>query len=298
MVGKQRHKNNIKDLFTKIGLFSILLNMVDKQRHLKFYELFVKNGWNGLLNVKGSTVCLSDYVKQSQNWNTKIDQIQSIVDFNTFVQTEAEKFAKWAIQQSGNREIEVVNINWFKGILGEYFYIENIEDLMKQIWSTDGNNYAFEHVVPASFYRLTKKTRLEFGEDFGTDAIGINRKDNTAIAQIKCWNIFSNKLITFGDIVSNMFMDGIVRGWIKPEQEESMFVLWLGKIKNISQPLNNMFCPAYGKVQYFGFDELQIIHQGYPRFFDNSNHFKMSLKNIANYKNYCEQCILNDIELI
>jgi len=272
--------------------------MVDKQRHLKFYELFVKNGWDGLLNVKGSAVCLSDYVKQSQNWNTKVDQIQTIVDFNTFVQTEAENFAKWAIQQLGNRETEITNINWFKGILGEYFYIENIEDLMKQIWSTDGNNYAFEHVVPASFYRLTKKTRLEFGEDFGTDAIGINRKDNTAIAQIKCWNIFSNKLITFGDIVSNMFMDGIVRGWIKPDQEESMFVLWLGKIKNISQPLNNMFCPAYGKVQYFGFDELQIIHQGYPRFFDNSNHFKMSLKNIANYKNYCDQYILNDIELI
>lgn len=272
--------------------------MVNKERHLEFYKLFVKNGWNGLLNVKGGTVSLSDYVRNNNTWNTKVEQIQTIVDFNTFIQSEAEKFAQWAKTQPGNRETEKDNVNWFKGIIGEYFYIENIEDLMKQVWSTDGQNYAFEHVVPASFYRLTKQTRLEFGEDFGVDAIGINRYDEVAVAQIKCWNIFSNNLITFGDIVANMFMDGIEREWISHKQKESMLVLWLGKIKNISKPLNNMFCPAYNKVQYFGFDDLQIIHQGYPRFFDNANKFKMSLKNIANFKNFCNQEIIDNIEEI
>ena len=59
-----------------------------------------------------------------------------------------------------------------------------------------------------------------------------------------------------------------------------------------------MFCPAYGKVQYFGFDDLQIIHQGYPRFFDTANKFKMSLKNIVNFKNFCDQEIIDSIEKI
>lgn len=273
--------------------------MFSKDRHFKFYELFKQNGWNGLLNVNGSPVCLSDFVKQYQSsWNTDIDNIQNIINFNTFVQKYSELFGKWALTCSSNRESQISNEMWFKGIIGEYFYIENIDDLMKQVWSNNGKNYAFDCVVPASFYRLTQKTRIEFGEDFGVDAIGINRNNEVSVAQIKNWNIFSNKLITYGDVVSNMFTDGVCRKWIEFDQNESMFVFWLGKIKNISKPLNNLNCPLYNKVKYFGFDDLNIIHNGYPQFFATHNHFKCSLKNIINYTVNCDTTILTKIDTL
>ena len=272
--------------------------MVTKQRHLDFYNLFQRNSWNGLLNVHNSSVCLSDFVKQDSNWNNQIDSIQSIEDFNKMVQDKSTQFATWAVNQQFNRESEKTNEKWFKGILGEYFYIENIEDLMKQIWSNDGRNYAFEHVVPASFYRLTSHTRIEFGGDYGVDAIGINRNDEVCVAQIKCWNIFSDKRITYSDVVSNMYADAIEREWIYHKQKEPMFILWLGKIKNISKPLRDNECPMYNKVHYFGYEDLKIIHEGYPRFFDNDNHFKVSLKNISKYNNYCENDILQEIDTL
>lgn len=269
--------------------------MVDLQRHEKFYELFKQNGWNGLLNVHGTPVNLPDFVKQCPNWNTDVDNIQNIVNFNTFVETYATLFARWASNQKFNTQTTENNKLWFKGIIGEYFYIENIEYLMTQIWSNDGQNYRFDHPVPASFYRLTKETRLEFGEDYGVDVVGINRNNEVVVGQIKNWNIFSDSVISYSEVVSNMFCDGVIRGWITPSQNESMFVFWLGKIKNIAKPLKDLYCPMYNKVQYFGYDDLNIIHQGDPQFFANHNHFKMSLKNIVNYNNYCEQDILNNI---
>ena len=275
-----------------------IIRMVNKERHLNFYNLFKQNGWNGLLNVKGSPVSLIDFVNQSLTWKNDIDNINTIEVFNKFIQIYSELFAEWAIKQPLNRESKESNIRWFKGIIGEYFYIENVEDLMKQVWSHDGQNYAFEHVVPASFYRLTSHTKLEFGGDFGVDAIGINRLDEVSVAQIKCWNIFSDNLITYGDVISNMYTDGMEREWIYHKQKESMFVLWLGLTKNIAKPLANTECPVYNKVQYFGYQDLKTIHAGYPRFFDNANHFKTSLKEIGKYNVSCDPKILTMLDTL
>lgn len=273
--------------------------MVNKERHIKFYELFKKNGWNGLLNVNNGAMTLIDFVKQDNNWDNTVNNIYSITDWNSFIQNKAEQFANWAIQQPlNNLDKKKDLINWFKGIIGEYFYVENGEDLMKQTWDVLGKNYAIEHIVPASFYRLTEHTRLEFGEDFGTDAVGINRHDMTSTIQIKTWNTWSKELITYGDIVTNLFMDSVCRGWITPDQEESMFILWLGQIKNIAKPLQNPACPAYGKVQYFGFDQLSEVLSGYTRFFALDNNFKQSLRNIKNYKVNCEPDILSYIDTL
>lgn len=106
------------------------------------------------------------------------------------------------------------------------------------------------------------------------------------------------KLSRYSKVVSNLFNDAIERELIYHKRKESMFVLWLGKIKNISKPLQDHECPNYGKVHYFGYEDLKLIHEGYPRFFDNDNRFKMSLKNIANYKNYCENDILEEIDTL
>ena len=71
--------------------------MVDKDRHLKFEDLFKQNGWNGLMNR--DDICLPDFVNQDPTWDNVVDKIQSLVDFNTFIQTKAEQFADWAISQ-------------------------------------------------------------------------------------------------------------------------------------------------------------------------------------------------------
>lgn len=280
-------------------IFFYIIIMVNKERHIKFYDLFKQNGWNGLLNINGGAITLSDFVKQDISWDNDIDNIYSIDMWNTFIQNKADQFAEWAIKQPlNNLDKKKDLVNWFKGIIGEYFYVENGEDLMKQTWDALGKNYAIEHIVPASFYRLTPHTRIEFGEDFGVDAIGINRHDLVSVIQIKTWNIWSKELITYGDVVTNLFMDGICREWITKDQEESMFVLWLGQIKNIAKPLQNPACPAYNKVHYFGFDQLSEVLAGYERFFALSGNFKDSLKNIKNYSINCDSAILTVIDTL
>lgn len=269
--------------------------MVNKQRHLKFEDLFKQNGWNGLMNR--DDICLPDFVNQDPTWDNAVDKIQSLVDFNTFIQTKAEQFADWAIKQrkSYSRKDQE---SWFKGIIGEYFWVENGQDIISRLWDSLGIDYVFSHVVPASFYRLTPHTRVEFGDDFGVDLVAINRNDEVCVAQVKTWNIFGKDFITYGDIVANMFCDGIEREWIYHKQKESMFVLWLGKMKNIAVPLNSEGCPLYKKVQYCGFEQLDEVLNGFKTFFNIDGKFNISMKNIKTYNFGCDPKILHDIDLL
>lgn len=269
--------------------------MVTKERHKKFYDLFQENKWNGLLNH--GEICLSDFVKQDVNWNKDIDNIGTLSMLNDFIQNKAIQFANWAIIQSKQffkKDYE----SWFKGILGEYIWTENGTDIVGKLWDKLGYDYALEYIVPASFYRLTEHTRTEFGEDFGVDLVGTNRLNEVCVCQVKTWNIWGKELITYGDIAANLFTDGISRGWIYPNQQESMFVLWFGMIKNIAKPLNSPGCPLYKKIQYYGFDQLQQVLNGYTQFFDQYNNFKKSLNNIINYNFSCEQSIIERINLL
>ena len=77
-----------------------------------------------------------------------------------------------------------------------------------------------------------------------------------------------------------------------------MFILWLGQLKNIAKTLQNPACPAYNKVHYFGFEQLSEVLAGYERFFALSNNFKISLKNIKNYKISCDANILKIIDTL
>lgn len=54
------------------------MNMVNKERHIEFYKLFKLNGWNGLLNINGGAITLSDFVKQDISWDNDVDNIYSI----------------------------------------------------------------------------------------------------------------------------------------------------------------------------------------------------------------------------
>lgn len=268
--------------------------MVNSQRHLKFEDLFKQNGWNGLLNRVN--ICLPDFVNQDPTWDKVVDNIQNLVNFNDFIQRKSEEFAEWAIKQQKDSKTDCKN--WFKGIIGEYFWTECGTDIIGKLWDSLGKDYAFSHIVPASFYRLTDHTRVEFGDDYGVDLVAINRNNEVCVAQVKTWNIFGKEFITYGDIVSNMFTDGVVRGWITPDRAEAMYVLWLGKTKNIATPLNSPGCPLYKKVDYYGFDELSQVLNGYTMFFNTNSNFNNSLKRIKNYKYGCDQQILQKIDLL
>lgn len=269
--------------------------MVNKERHINFYNLFKENGWNGLLNH--GEICLSDFTKQDPDWNSTIDNIDTLSMVNDFIQHKAEQFGEWAISQSKQFKRNDY-VSWFKGTIGEYIWAENGTDIVGKLWDKLGYDYALENIVPASFYRLTDHTRTEFGEDFGVDLVATNRQNEVCVCQVKTWNIWGKEFITYGDIVANLFTDGIMRGWIYPNQPESMFILWFGMLKNIAKPLNTPGCPLYKKVQYYGFEQLQSVFDGWTQFFDIYNNFKKSLKNISNYKFNCEQTVLTKINTL
>ena len=77
-----------------------------------------------------------------------------------------------------------------------------------------------------------------------------------------------------------------------------MFVLWLGKMKNIAVPLNSEGCPLYKKVQYCGFEQLDDVLNGFKTFFNIDGKFNLSMKNIKTYNFSCDPKILHDIDLL
>ena len=102
-------------------IFFYIMNMVNKERHIKFYKLFKLNGWNGLLNINGGAITLSDFVKQDISWDNAVDNIYSIDMWNTFIQNKAEQFAEWAIKQPLNnlgKKKDLINaISSFEALL-------------------------------------------------------------------------------------------------------------------------------------------------------------------------------------
>lgn len=185
------------------------------------------------------------YVKETMCFDNKV--FDTPEKFNKIIRDESVKYVEWFKQKLINENIginlDIIDFtdvsNWFKGAMGEYFWLKYLTYAGRIFVTNELNgqedSYEFRNVT----YTLLK--------DFGVDLVAevyLNKKWHNVVIQVKNWTIdFSqyitgqkSKYVIDHDIPSSAHYVGTALKFIPHESKiRDILVCWFGDDNEVSK---------------------------------------------------------------
>lgn len=195
-------------------------------------------------------------------------EINSASSLYTFVKNQAAQYATWAIENCTNAKYGEELKNHFVGCFGEIFafvFFTHVKSVMINTTNNKYERYDFNHVCP----------RLIGEKDSGIDltcTIDHFDKCYDGAIQVKFWNMFSDKMITYTEVGSNAFCDAVINHFINHDENKNIVIFWLGTDKKVSTALKES--QLYNKLIFIDQNILDnTINLQMPSFWKELNKF-------------------------
>lgn len=158
--------------------------------------------------------------------------------FNS-VDKESKKYAEWCIKScisSGDHIVftpEEKNAlpNFFKGFIGEYFFIESFLNKFHGSLIIKNRNYSdyfartYDYCAPLHEFK-----------DFGLDGTCVSDDGKNCVVQVKFWNDKGDDILKIS-VMQKAYAEGVCHKYIDPYEKDNVIICWLGKENKVSSML-------------------------------------------------------------
>lgn len=177
------------------------------------------------LGVDGKTPKHTTNIARFINETNAIEDLRgvyNVTDLYKKVDELANKYVSW-VQSKGNnynKKICTDIRNFFVGALGEFFFVELLNEVRCLYTPIPSSNefkrFDFHYISPM----------LKNDRDFGLDLVGV-ANDKPIVIQVKFWNPFGKEKLPM-EIFQKADSEGCRNEYINPQDNDNIFLCWLG----------------------------------------------------------------------
>lgn len=196
--------------------------------------------WKSLTGKQSTVPCTSIV----NFWKEKgLDVFNSVADIDSYSKAinKASKDYVAYCERKGKETGDFLNwtkddledlVNFFKGFMGEYFFIDIFLDRFKGSLIIKNRNYSNYFARTYHFVAPLHEVK-----DFGIDGTCVDDTGKNCVIQVKFWNHYDPHINLKLDVVQKAYCEGVVHNYIDSYEQDNVIICWLGTNDKVSKYL-------------------------------------------------------------